>query len=275
MKYYDMRSKNADRILYCSFAVFGTFVVVLLLNLFGVLSDAFVVPVADFIGVVFSAVFIFASLRYLSKDKVFWNHWRLIVIGVALWMMAHFIWFYYSMFIWTDIPQSSIADIFWFLGYIPFIFGMFRMNKSIFRFKGRKIILETLLVFVFSVSIIFFYFVPIMLDSSIYLMDKIVVLLYPVLDIIIFTIAIGNLIGIQKGRIVFPWIFLGISFLLFSVADALYPIWIIYGIEGIEWIYGTVFYMSALMMNIAAAEMIRVNEVFSRILNPMRKLKAP
>ncbi len=57
--------------------------------------------------------------------------WRLFAVGMSFWVLAEGLWFYYGFWQGVELPYPSWGDLFWALGYLPIVFGLWRQYHTL------------------------------------------------------------------------------------------------------------------------------------------------
>ena len=144
--------------------------------------------------------------------------------GMFFWFLGELLWFWYEAILQIETPYPSIADVFWILGYIPFIAGATYHLKSIFLPTNSKIkkTMVSLVAIGMFIVLTFLLFIPIV-KANISLLEKIADIFYPVGDFILFVLFLYiATIQLKTGPLGKPWLVFSLAFLLLSVADMLF-----------------------------------------------------
>ena len=59
-------------------------------------------------------------------DGLLGKAYAALAIGISFWFIAEMIWTYYQVGLGIESPFPSVADLFWLIGYLPFIYYMFK-----------------------------------------------------------------------------------------------------------------------------------------------------
>jgi hypothetical protein len=170
-----------------------------------------------------------------SKFKVFDNTkraWMLLFIGMVLYFMAETTYAILDLAFGYDMNDMfpTLADIFWCLGYIPFIWGLFLLLTGykqsglpigkpwLYAFLASLLVLVSLFVFIFVLQ-------PVIDDTETSLLSKVFYFYYPIADVLVLVpalmlIYITSLFG--SGMVTRPWMLQTFGFVLFTMADLLY-----------------------------------------------------
>jgi hypothetical protein len=92
------------------------------------------------------------------------KYYLFLVVGIALWALAHTIWAYFELVLGIATPYPSIADFFWLLGY-PFLWYHYYYSFRVWK-KARIIRLRSLFVSVISTSVLIGLLIYISLQGS-------------------------------------------------------------------------------------------------------------
>jgi hypothetical protein len=157
--------------------------------------------------------------------------WLLLLVGLILYCIAESI---YGI-VEIKFPEISndfpgIADYFWYIGYIPVIFGLAMMlagykKSGLPMGKPSLYIGLSTLIFIIALLIFYFLLMPIIKDNETTGLAKAFYIFYPVADLFVvipaaILIYITSLFG--SAVITVPWKFLTLGFVLFTISDLLY-----------------------------------------------------
>ncbi|MEW5955464.1 MAG: hypothetical protein AB1626_02920 [Candidatus Micrarchaeota archaeon] len=98
-------------------------------------SDADFNLFANFFMVAFSglAVAALALVRNSFAESDHWKRdWSLLAAGFGLWFIAEVTWAFYVLVLGIEVPLFSLADVFWWLGYLPMAAGLYLLSKAFF-----------------------------------------------------------------------------------------------------------------------------------------------
>lgn len=264
--------KKSDIVLLAAAAVF---IAMMLVSIFAaVLPEYWLNFTVSLGGALLALIFVVPALFCLSFDRDFGRAWRLLGVGILLWAAAEFVWFFYPAVLLKEVPSVSVADLFWILGYVPLVFGLCALGKSIFPAVADRKFVVIPLVFVFSAAIIFLDLWPLVVDPTIGLVEKAVGIFYPIGDIVLFLIAVDALVAIRGGKLTRPWLMLALSFIVFATSDALYTSQVFAGTYVVGGITDMLYYFAYFLAAFAASEMLRLKEdIIGRV--PYKRFMQP
>jgi hypothetical protein len=164
---------------------------------------------------------LFITFRFYGFKSFEGKVWLFFTIGIFLWLVGEWIFFYYDVFT-GEAPFPSIADYVYVAGYVPLILAFLqkaRYAKIELEFKRTSIIIIILLsIFLFTTI---FIAMPILQDPDVPTVDKVAGLLYPYLDLILLTLALFIAVywgfSVAKG-----WFFISAGMILITTADITY-----------------------------------------------------
>jgi hypothetical protein len=156
------------------------------------------------------------GLKGRSKFQLVWLSFT---IGMALWIAAESTWAVYYFFLGNAVPYPSVADIFYVGGYLPIFAGLVlyfetfsaSMSRARLAVAGSTIGVASVLVVYFVLRNEFgmnYSYVKILLD-----------LMYPVLDLIMLSLAILSLAIFIGGRIAKYWVIFSSAAILYVIGD--------------------------------------------------------
>lgn len=196
-------------------------------NLLTIVSDLLpIICVVIAIWGMFAAV---RSFKTLDQIKV---AWILLFCGIVLFSAGEFTYALLEIILKVDMNEvfPTIADLFWFAGYLPLIVGLsmlvYGYKKSGFSFgKKTKYIFGLCTLALITGLLIYRLFIPILKDTETGNLAKFAYLYYPIADLFliipsIILAYITNLFG--DSHISRPWRYISIGFLCMTVSDVLY-----------------------------------------------------
>jgi hypothetical protein len=140
-------------------------------------------------------------------------------LGIGLWFVAECTWSMYPLAFRIETPYPSIADLFWLIGYIPLLFAML-FQAWPFRelLISRKQLALTFGMFVLTILILSFT-IPPLFGQGQELAALSVSVAYPLLDMLLLTLAIPILLIFRKGAYWRPLLFVMFGIILQLVGD--------------------------------------------------------
>jgi hypothetical protein len=179
-------------------------------------------------GLVLSVVFLLvlgATYRFSSTmGKV----WGVLGLGMALWLAGEVTYFTFALQGLEPFP--SIADIFYYLAYIPLTIGLvmqMRLLKLDLKTSEKAVI--ALFSLIAGAAIVFFALYPAIQKLLAEALDLVGILagsMYPVLDIVLLSCVFIVSAKLRHGKLNAAWILILAGLVLTTVADNLY--WISY-----------------------------------------------
>jgi hypothetical protein len=160
-------------------------------------------------------------------DGLFGRIYLALAIGNTLWFVAEVIWTYYEIGLKIENPFPSVADLFWLIGYAPFVYYILKSYKF---FNSNNTLSKPIVITVFITAIILAA-CNILVTTDTYQFSKqqditlfLISIAYPILDITF--IIPAALIILNNSRISqltsIPWIF--ISMMITALADSIFGI---------------------------------------------------
>ncbi|MCS7098005.1 MAG: hypothetical protein NZ922_03380 [Candidatus Methanomethyliaceae archaeon] len=178
-------------------------------------------------GMVFSISLLSLKKYYSSFGSIFSKIWTAISIGLGLWFLGELTWGIYTIIFSWEVPYPSIADLFWISGYIPMILGFLLYAETFAKIlpKTRRIGILTM-ASIYIISIIST-LMPILKNN---LLELILSLIYPILDVFLIYSTMLGIAIFFKGKIWKSWIMLCLGFICYAMADILFSYTIALGI---------------------------------------------
>jgi len=148
--------------------------------------------------------------------------WLCFTLGMALWFLGETGWAIYTLLLGVEIPYPSIADVFWLSGYVPFFIALYLYVKTFESALSRRTLGITMVaVSILSVLVSAALITPIVgaeEDSVTMLVD----FAYPLLDLVLFSVAVLGLAVFLKGNLGKSWLLINAGILSNVSADMLF-----------------------------------------------------
>lgn len=134
--------------------------------------------------------------------------------GISFWFIAEIIWTYYTVGLGIESPVPSVADVFWLIGYPPFIYYMFKTYKMyISEVWSAQIIAVSSIVVVCVSFYVYQTLISADLSTSTHIVEFLITAAYPIGDLIFVVPAILIVLNSGRGELTsIPWIFLAMLF---------------------------------------------------------------
>lgn len=182
-------------------------------------SNAFP-PVVAGAAVIVSA---FSLERYWRKAKgQFPLLWLLFTCGLFLWFTGEVIWALYTLVLGVELPYPSVADIFWIGGYIPFFIALYLYVKLFCQVLTKKILAASMVITIASAILVTLTLLIPVLEAENDLAAIAMDFAYPILDLLLFSVAILGLIIFWKGKLGNPWFLINLAIFMNVCADILF-----------------------------------------------------
>jgi hypothetical protein len=184
-------------------------------ELIGPLSNIF--PTACALG-----AFVSASLclrRYGFGLRSFEAVWFCFALGTGLWVLAESSWAFYYFVLGVQVPYPSLADVFYIGGYLPIMAGLgaylwtFRVAMSMRRL-GFAIVVVGI-----ATSLAMAFVLPVEFAKNLSLVNLVTDMIYPILDLVLLSLAILSLAIFYGGSIAKWWVLFGMGATLYVIAD--------------------------------------------------------
>lgn len=162
------------------------------------------------------------------EERLSWV-WLGFTLGLLLWFLGEATWAVYALLLGVPIPFPSIADAFWLLGYVPFLFALlfqlwpFREALTLGHAAAgvaSGLILST---------VVLVALIPSTYGQELDFSTMAVSLAYPVLDAILLSIAIPTYLVFMKGTFWKPLLLVTVGMLFTLLGDAVFGLAILEG----------------------------------------------
>ncbi|MFX1521691.1 MAG: hypothetical protein ACFFCD_17430 [Promethearchaeota archaeon] len=180
-----------------------------------------IVPVFFALGAVVASFFV--SLKIYGQKTLNGKIWLYIAIGTLFGAIGEFTWFYYEIILEID-PYPSIADVAWIISYPILTLAFVKANQLIkTKLSKEMLILFAVISGICVVAIFLIVVLPIAtfpVGEDFSMAEKVVSILYPVLDIFLFLFAFLLLLRFKGAKISFAWFLLAVSHLMDVFTDS-------------------------------------------------------
>jgi len=176
------------------------------------------------VGEISAIAILFTQIKQMSGRRK--KLWGFFFVGLIFNFMGDFLWSYYEIVKNTEVPDVSFCDLFYSLASASYLIAVIRYvydNKVSDMIKTGFDISITMVVS--STLIIKYVMLPIWVDTSVSLFEKMVYLSYPIFDLGYIGGLISLIILSEKSRkLAKQNIFIGISFCFWFVADIIFTV---------------------------------------------------
>ena len=148
--------------------------------------------------------------------------WPLFTVGFCVWVVAEATWAFYYFVLQIVVPYPSIADIFYTSGYFPVIAGA-AIYLDTFRVAiSRRRLIVAVAATGLALALCLSFVVPIELAANPALTRMLTDLSYPILDLILVSLAIFGLVIFHGGRMARWWLLFGGAACMYVIGDELF-----------------------------------------------------
>ncbi len=141
--------------------------------------------------------------------------WRSFTLGFITWALAEITWGSLNLLV-QEVPVPSLADVFWYLGYLFFTYGFIRQYRITYQTSHKVEWLGAGLIWALVGGVSFF--VAFRNNQTDNLFGSLVDVAYPFADTAILLFALGLAWAFRGGAFARPWLAMAI----FAVSDGLY-----------------------------------------------------
>jgi hypothetical protein len=165
----------------------------------------------------------FSLKKYWSgvKDQ-FSVIWLYFTCGLLIWFMGEVSWAVYTLVLGVELPYPSFADVFWLFGYIPFFIALYWYVKMFSNVLNKKLLALSMISTValaIVVAVTLFSYVS---GAEEDLVAIAVNFAYPLLDLLLFSVAQIGLIIFWKGKLGKSWLLINAGIAVDTLADILF-----------------------------------------------------
>jgi len=201
-------------------------VVYILIQLFVIGGDAFVITLGDSLPIplaIVTAVLVFMMWRQFAPLNSGRKLWAWFVIGWTLWAIGEILYVVMG-FITDEVPYPSVADIAYIIGTIMLIGGLIRrVQETPNKLRGTQNLGFWLIAVAVTAIVFFFALQPtLQADAGSGIGITILDAFYPLTDLLLMLLAIRLLFDYTRTRSSRGWVLVIIGFLLVTISDLMY-----------------------------------------------------
>jgi len=145
--------------------------------------------------------------------------WFLFTIGTGLWVLAESTWAFYYFVLKIAVPYPSLADIFYTGGYLPIIAGLLGYLSTFWVALTRRRLGYAVVAIGAGVTLALLFVLPVELGQNLPTINFLTDMIYPVLDLVLLSLAVLSLAIFTGGRIAKWWMLFGAGATLYVIGD--------------------------------------------------------
>ena len=158
--------------------------------------------------------------RYgLSRRLDFGAIWFFLTLGTGMWVVAEATWALYYFVVQVALPYPSLADVFYVGGYFPIIAGLLGYLGTFHVGLSKRRLGYALFGVGVAVALALVFVLPVELSQSLAPITLLTDMLYPVLDLVLLSVAILSLAIFVGGRLANWWVLFGAGATLYVIGD--------------------------------------------------------
>jgi hypothetical protein len=136
-----------------------------------------------------------------------------------MWVVAEATWAFYYFVIQIAVPYPSLADVFYMGGYIPIIAGLLGyLDTFHVALSGRRLGFAVVGIAA-AVTLALLFVLPVELSQNLSAVNLLTDMLYPLLDLVLLSLAVVSLAIFAGGRIAKWWLLFGAGATLYVIGD--------------------------------------------------------
>jgi hypothetical protein len=148
--------------------------------------------------------------------------WLYFTWGLFLWFIGEVVWAGYTLIWGIEIPYPSVADAFWLCGYIPFFMALYLYLKLFGSALSKRILATSITVSLGLAVLVSATLMAPVLGAEGDVVTAIVNFAYPLLDLVLFSVAFLGLLIFFKGKLGKSWLLINMAILVNACADMLF-----------------------------------------------------
>ena len=145
--------------------------------------------------------------------------WLLFTVGTGLWVLAESTWAFYYFVLRVAVPYPSIADVFYAGGYFPIIAGLLGYLSTFWVALSRRRMWYAIVATGAGVTLALLFVIPVELGKNLSAINFLTDMMYPVLDLVLLSLALLSLAIFAGGRIANWWMLFGAGASLYVIGD--------------------------------------------------------
>ncbi|MDA4124079.1 MAG: hypothetical protein OK438_01320 [Thaumarchaeota archaeon] len=157
--------------------------------------------------------------RYGFGLRSFEAVWFCFALGTGLWVFAEASWAIYYFVLDIQVPYPSLADVFYIGGYLPIIAGLGAYLGTFRVAMSRQRLGFAIVVIAISTVLAMAFVLPTELAKSLSPFNLMTDMIYPVLDLVLLSLAILSLAIFYGGTIARWWMLFGMGAILYVIGD--------------------------------------------------------
>jgi len=163
---------------------------------------------------------LFCLRRYgLSRRLDFGTIWLFFTLGTGMWVVAEATWALYYFVVKIALPYPSLADVFYAGGYAPMIAGLLGYLNTFQVALSRRRLGYALVGIGAAAALALLFVLPVELGQSLTPVNLLTDMMYPVLDLVLLSLAVLSLAIFVGGRIANWWVLFGAGATLYVIGD--------------------------------------------------------
>ena len=197
--------------------------VYILINAFVIGGDAFVYNLNNNLTVPLALLMVVFSVMLWQKMEAGTNGrflWGNMLAGWVLWIIAEILWIVFGI-LGQEVPYPSWADFFWLVGYIPMSIGLLARARSlpVKPTTGQQAAIWGISLGTVIFTVIFVLQPIIQNNDPQRLLESVLNLLYPLVDLFLLIIVLYLFFNYEQGAYGFGWRLLLVGFILHTVSN--------------------------------------------------------
>lgn len=148
--------------------------------------------------------------------------WLFFTAGMLLWFLGELGWAVYTLLLNVEIPYPSIADVFWLSGYVPFFIALYLYVKNFASVLSRRMLCIVLGIVVILCALASVTLITPIIGAEEDPIALVVDFAYPLLDLLLFSVATLGLAIFSKGSLGKSWLLINVGILMDVAGDMLF-----------------------------------------------------
>jgi hypothetical protein len=170
------------------------------------------------------ALQLFDIWKRSAPDKTARFIWTYLMVGMVVWAVGDTIWAICALVLHVDLPYPSWADVLWVSGYFFLFMGLYAQLRA-YNIRPTRQVWQNIALgeFIFVALTGYFVLLPIVQSfDPARLLESVLNILYPVLDLVLFPLSFLILSTLGDGKLAISWKIISVGFIIIAIADAIF-----------------------------------------------------
>lgn len=161
--------------------------------------------------------------RYVGNLRLrFSLVWVCFAAGVTLWFLGEVGWSVYTLVLGIEVPYPSLADGFWLAAYAPIFTALLLYVRPFLMALTKRVVGVVVVAIIVLCTLVSTFLIPLVVAAQKDLAVLLIDLAYPLLDLILLSLAVLGLAVFYEGSLGKSWLLISLALIFDGVADILF-----------------------------------------------------